>query len=107
MATFISLVNFTQQGLAKIKQSADRLEISKQMFASMGAELKAFYLVMGRYDAVIVSEAPDEETVVKLMLTIGSAGAIRTETMRAWAEDDYKAIIASLHEFGAPRGTSG
>ena len=107
MATFISLVNFTQQGLAKIKQSPDRLEISKQMFASMGAELKAFYLVMGRYDAVIISEAPDEETAVKLMLTIGSAGAIRTETMRAWAEDDYKAIIASLHEFGGPSGSSG
>ena len=39
MATFISLVNFTQQGLAKIKQSPDRLEISKQIFASVGAEL--------------------------------------------------------------------
>jgi len=107
MATFISLVNFTQQGLAKIKQSPDRLEISKQLFASMGAELKAFYLVMGRYDAVIISEAPDEETAVKLMLTIGSAGAIRTETMRAWAEEDYKAIIGALHEFGTPSVPSG
>ena len=106
MATFISLVSFTQQGLAKIKQSPDRLEISKQLFASMGAELKAFYLVMGRYDAVIVSEAPDEETVVKLMLTIGSGGAIRTETMRAWAEEDYKAIISSLHELGTARAPS-
>jgi len=101
MATFISLVNFTQQGLAKIKQSPDRLEITRQMFASMGAELKAFYLVMGRYDAVIISEAPDEETVLKLLLAVGSAGAIRTETLRAWPEKEYQAIIASLTEFGA------
>jgi len=103
MATFISLVNFTQQGLAKIKQSPDRLEISKQIFASVGAELKAFYLVMGRYDAVIISEAPDEETAAKLMLTIGSAGAIRTETLRAWPQDEYKAIIASLPDVGGPQ----
>jgi uncharacterized protein with GYD domain len=101
MPTFISLVNFTQQGLAKIKQSPARLEITRQMFASMGAELKAFYLVMGRYDAIIVSEAPDEETVLKLLLTVGSAGAIRTETLRAWPEDEYQDIIASLTAFGA------
>jgi len=57
---------------------------------------RAFYLVTGQYDAVVVSEAPDDETVAKLALTVGSLGAIRTETPRAYTEDEYRNIIAAL-----------
>jgi uncharacterized protein with GYD domain len=62
----------------------------------MGAELKAFYLVMGRYDAVVISEAPNDETVGKLVLMIGAQGNIRTETLRAFTEDEYRKMIAAL-----------
>lgn len=62
----------------------------------MGTEIKAFYLVMGQYDAVVVSEAPDDETAAKLALAIGSLGNIRTETLRAFAEDEFRKIIAAL-----------
>jgi uncharacterized protein with GYD domain len=62
----------------------------------MGAEMKAFYLVTGRHDIVIVGEAPDDETVAKLALTIGSFGAVRTETLRAYTENEYRDIIAAL-----------
>jgi uncharacterized protein with GYD domain len=51
---------------------------------------------MGRYDAVVIGEAPDDETATKLALTLGSAGAIRTETMRAFTEAEYRNIIAAL-----------
>jgi len=51
---------------------------------------------MGRYDMVVVAEAPDDETVAKLAIAIGSAGAIRTETLRAFTEDEYRKIIAAL-----------
>jgi len=96
MPTYISLLSFTQQGIEDIKESPARLDAARQAFRAMGAELKEFYLVMGRYDMVIISEAPDAETVAKLALAIGSTGAIRTETLHAFTEDEYRKVIAAL-----------
>jgi len=62
----------------------------------MGAEVKEFYSVMGKYDTVLVVEAPDDETIAKLTLAIGSLGNVRTETLRAFTEDEYRKIIADL-----------
>jgi uncharacterized protein with GYD domain len=96
MATYITLVNYTQEGIEKIKESPNRLDAAKQAFQAMGAEIKAFYLVMGRYDIVLILEAPNDETVAKVALTLGGAGAVRTETFRAFTEKEYRGIIASL-----------
>jgi uncharacterized protein with GYD domain len=73
-----------------------RLDAAKKAFKAMGAELKQWYLVMGRYDAVVIAEGPDDETAAKLALAIGSQGAIHTETLRAFTEDEYRKIIAAL-----------
>ena len=96
MATYISLVKYTEQGIADIKKSPNRLDEAKKAYKSMGAELKEFYLVTGQYDMVVIAEAPDDETVAKLALMIGSKGAVRTETLRAFPEAEYRKIIASL-----------
>ena len=60
------------------------------------AELKAFHLVSGQYDAVVISEAPNFETVARLSLATGAGGNIRTESMRAFTEEEYRKIIATL-----------
>ena len=96
MATYISLLHFTQEGVEAIKESPTRLDAAKDLFRKMGAELKEFYMVMGQYDAVVVSEGPDDETVAKLVLMIGVQGAVRTETLRAFPEDEYREILAAL-----------
>ncbi len=96
MATFISLLRFTPQGIGDIKESPKRLDAAKQAFRAMGAELKQWYLVSGQYDAVVIAEAPDHDTAIKLALLISSQGNIRTETLRAFTEDEYRKIIASL-----------
>lgn len=96
MATYITLIRFTQQAVEKIKESPAWLDAAKQAFRAMGAELKAFYLVMGEYDAVVIAEGPDDETAAKLALAIGAQGSIRTETLRAFTEDEYREIIAAL-----------
>lgn len=96
MPTYISLLSFTQQGVENIKESPARLDKAKQAFKTAGAELKEFYVVMGRYDAVAVCEAPNDETAAKLVLTIAAGGAIRTETLRAFSEDEYRKIIYAL-----------
>jgi uncharacterized protein with GYD domain len=96
MATYISLLHYTQQGVQNIKESPARLDAAKKAFRAMGAELKQWYLVLGQYDAVVVSEAPDDETAAKLALAIGSLGSIRTETLRAFTEDEYRKLIGAL-----------
>ena len=96
MPTYMTLVRWTQKGIENIKEGPSRLDMAKQAFKAMGAELKEMYLVMGQYDAVVIGEVPDDETVAKLSLAIGSKGAIRTETFRAFTEDEYRKIIAAL-----------
>lgn len=96
MPTYIILANWTQKGIENIKESPNRLDAAKKAFQAAGGELKEFFLVMGRYDMVVVGEAPDDGTVAKLALTLGSGGAIRTETLRAFTEDEYRQIIADL-----------
>jgi uncharacterized protein with GYD domain len=96
MATYIILANWTEKGIENVKGSPVRLAAAKQAFAAAGAELKEFYMVMGRYDMVVVGEAPDDETVAKIALRIGSGGAVRTETLRAFTEDEYRQIISAL-----------
>ncbi len=96
MATYIVLLRYTQQGVQNIKESPARLDAAKKAFQAMGAELKQWYLVMGQYDAIVVAEAPDDETVAKLALATGSQGNIRTETLRAFTEDEFRKIIAAL-----------
>jgi len=90
------LFRFTQQGIHNIKESPARVEAAKQTVQAMGGEVKQFYLVMGQYDTVFVLEAPNDETAAKIALTIGSSGNVRTETLRAFTEDEYRKIIADL-----------
>ena len=96
MPTYISLINFTQKGAEAIKDGPKRLEAAKQRFRDAGAELKAFYLVTGQYDAVSIVGAPNDEVVAKLALGTAALGFVRSQTCRAFAENDYKTIVASL-----------
>jgi len=96
MPTFITLLNYTQQGMKNIKDGPTRLDKAKDVYKAMGAEIKGFYLTMGRYDAVVVIEAPDDETIAKVTLAIGLQGNISTETLRAFPENEYRQIISAL-----------
>lgn len=96
MPTYITLVNYTQKGIENVKESPQRLEAAKKAFQRLGAKLKEFYLVMGRYDIILVIEAPNDEAVAKIALALGSLGSVRTESFRAFKEDEYREIISSL-----------
>jgi uncharacterized protein with GYD domain len=96
MATYISLINLTTQGITTIKEGPARLDAGKETLTSLGSELQAFYLTLGRYDIVTISEAPDDAAAAKTALAIGSAGNVRTETLRAFTEEEYRQIVAAL-----------
>ena len=96
MPSYVSLINYTQKGLENMKESPTRLDAARAVYKSMGGELKSFYLAMGRYDAIVVSEAPNDATAAKLAITVGSAGAVRTETLRVFTEDEYRKLVSEL-----------
>jgi uncharacterized protein with GYD domain len=96
MATYISLIKFTHQGITSIKEAPARLDAGKETLKTFGSELKAFYLTMGSYDIVAISETPDDAAAAKVALAIGSAGNVTTETLRAFSEDEYREIVAAL-----------
>ena len=96
MATYISLLRYTQQGITSIKQAPGRVDAARKAFRELGAELKAVYLVMGRYDFVALVEAPDEATAAKAALVLGSKGNVSSETLRAFTEDEFRSIVAGL-----------
>jgi uncharacterized protein with GYD domain len=96
MATYVSLVTFTATGIESIKNGGARLDAAKQGLQALGGELKGWYLTMGRYDVVFIFEAPDDETAAKGVLTLAAQGNVRTETMRAFSEEEYRAILASM-----------
>jgi uncharacterized protein with GYD domain len=70
MPTFVSLMRFTQKGLEAIKDGPARLEAAREAYRAAGAKLREFYLVTGKYDAVVVAEAPDDETMTAVMLKL-------------------------------------
>ncbi len=96
MKTFITLINYTPQGIADIKESPARLDAARKLFAANGANLKQWFLTFGKCDAVVVFEAPDDDTAAKLVLKVASLGNVKFETMPAFTEDEYRKVIASI-----------
>jgi uncharacterized protein with GYD domain len=96
MPTYASLLRYTEQGIRNVKESPARLDAAKKAFQAQGAELKQFFLMMGQYDILIIAEAPNDETVGKVTLALGSLGNVRTETYRIFTEPEFRKLVGSL-----------
>ena len=96
MPTYFSLVNWTDQGLKNVKDSPKRLDAVKKSIKELGGELKVFYMLQGENDLMWIVDMPNDEALAKLLLRIGSAGNVRTTTMRAYPEEEYRKIIGGL-----------
>jgi uncharacterized protein with GYD domain len=93
MPTFIVLGTFTNEGRRQIASSPDRLDVGRNVLARVGGSLKAFYLTMGEYDFISVLEAPDAELVATYVLGMSATGHVRTVTLQAFPEAEYRKII--------------
>jgi len=96
MPTYIVLVNWTDQGIRAVKESPRRLDATKKSIEAAGGKLLGFYLTMGRYDEVLIVESPSDEVAATLALSAGSEGNVRTETLKAFREAEYRGIIAKI-----------
>ncbi len=96
MPSYLSLINWTEQGAQEIKESPGRLDAAKADIEEAGCRLIFFYMTLGESDMATLIEAPDDETAARVLLSLGARGSIRTKTMRAFTEDEYRDIVGSL-----------
>ena len=96
LSHYILLINWTEQGINKIKESSDRFSSFKASVEKAGGKLIGGYYTFGEYDMVIIIEAPNDEIVMALLLEVGPAGNVRTKTLKAFTAEEGIKIIKDL-----------
>jgi uncharacterized protein with GYD domain len=96
MASYLILFRFTPEGITHIRSSLAAVEAAKQTFQALGAEVKAFYGLMGRYDTMFLVEAPGDGTIATAALALRSLGQMQSEILRAFPEEEYQQVLAAL-----------
>ncbi len=94
MATYVSLVNWTEQGVKGFADSVERGKAATKLIESLGGKFLSIHWTMGTYDLVAITEFPDDESASAFALKLGAQGNVRTLTMRAYDADDMAKIIA-------------
>lgn len=96
MPTFIALGNFTDQGIRNVKDSVKRADAVKEAAQKAGITMKEIVWTLGSYDMVVTFEAPDDAAMTAFALAVGSAGNVRTQTLRAFNRSEMSAILAKV-----------
>jgi uncharacterized protein with GYD domain len=96
MPTYISLFNWTDQGIRNVRDTVQRYERSQDMQDKHGVRLENIYWTIGPYDLVVIAEASDEESITAFLLELASAGNLRTTTLRAYDRDEMSGILERL-----------
>jgi uncharacterized protein with GYD domain len=96
MPTYISLVNWTDQGIRTVKDTLNRRGQSEALAEKHGVSFEQVYWTVGPYDVVVILQAPDDESVTAMLLELGSEGNLRTTTLRAYDLQAMEGIIQRL-----------
>ena len=96
MPTYVTLMNWTDQGIRTAKESVQRRDQANALAEKHGASIEQVYWTVGPYDLVTIIEAPDDESATAMLLELGSAGNLRTTTLRAYGREEMSGIIQRL-----------
>ena len=96
MPTYIALMNWTDQGIKSAKETVQRRDQAEGLAQKHGASIEQVYWTVGPYDLVSILQAPDEESATAMVLELGSAGNLRTLTLRAYDREEMSRIIQRL-----------
>lgn len=96
MTTYVCLLDWTQKGIENVKDSPKRLDAAREAVKATGGEIRDFYMTIGKHDMVLVVEAKDDAALAKALLKLASQGSVRTTTMRAFSEAEYRQILGAL-----------
>lgn len=94
MPTFVSLINWTEQGIRSFKDSAKRADAFAEQLQQKGGKLRDIYWTLGSYDIIAIADAPDAETMTATLLQVGALGNVRTTTLQAFDKDALAKIIS-------------
>ena len=97
MATFITTIKFTQQGIKGIGDSTKRAAALKAAAKRMGAKVTHAYWTLGEYDGLLILEAPDDEAAMAVLLHLAAQGNLETTTVRAFSAPEMDKIVAKVH----------
>ena len=96
MPAYITLYNWTEQGVRNVKDTAKRTQAAREAWEAAGGRFIGIWWTFGQYDGFVVHEAPDDATANRLLLATGKLGNIRTTTMRAFGEEEIAGILEDL-----------
>jgi uncharacterized protein with GYD domain len=96
MAMYISLVQFTDQGIRNIKDTVKRGDAAMAEAEKMGVKIIEEYWTMGAYDVVAILEAPDDTAASAFFLKIGSLGNVKSHTLRAFRREEMEKILSKI-----------
>jgi len=96
MPIYVVLGNWTQKRMETIKNMPEGLEEARNVFKSHGVKINTLVFTMGRYDVVAVGEAPNEEAITKALLSWGSQGFLRTETLTGFTPEQFVKIVKEI-----------
>ncbi len=96
MPTYVALLNFTDEGIRTVRDTLERTDRAAGLAEKHGARLVQTYWTVGLYDIVAVLEASDDESATAFLLEVGSLGAVRTTTLRAYNREEMSGIIQRL-----------
>lgn len=96
MATFVTMIKFTEQGVKSIGETTRRSASFKALAKTMGVKVGEIYWTLGAYDGLAVFEAPDDETATALMLQLGSQGNVHTTTTRAFTAAEMDKVLSKM-----------
>jgi uncharacterized protein with GYD domain len=96
MATYMTLINFTDEGVRHIKDTTNRAGHYKELAAKLGCTVREIWWTQGQYDVVSVVDAPDEVSMTALAMSVGKLGYIRTQTMRAFSASELAPIMEKV-----------
>lgn len=96
MPTYIVLVNWTDQGIRNVKDTINRAEAFKSTIEKAGGKFISEYYTLGKYDIVTIVEAPNDETILPVILATGSSGNVRSETLKGFSMNEAAKIIEKV-----------
>lgn len=97
MATFITTIKFTQQGIKAIDDTTKRAAAFKAEAKKLGAKVTDIYWTLGDHDGVLIFEAKDDETAATLLLHLGASGNVHTTTVRAFTAAEMDKMLTKVH----------
>src|SRR5829696_7922277 len=96
MPTYVTLMNWTDQGIRTAKETVQRRDQANALAEKHGASIEQVYWTVGPYDLVTIIEAPDDESATAMLLELATAGNLRTTTLRAYGREEMSGIIQRL-----------